>query len=79
MGDRRAAPRDPALPLPGSFPISPSSHCLVGLAEGVLLLNHCFPELKAGHLQPVGPVFRIGTVSAPSGFWLKFCLLNLNA
>lgn len=22
-------------PSPGSFPISPSSHCLVGLAEGV--------------------------------------------
>lgn len=38
MGDRQAALRDPVLPLPRLFPpppISPSSHCLVGLAEGV--------------------------------------------
>lgn len=35
VGDRRAASRDPVLPLPRLFPISPSSHCLVGLAEGV--------------------------------------------
>lgn len=55
MGHRRAALRDPALPLPSLFPISPSSHCLVGLAKGVCCsLNHCSPEPKAGHLQRVG-------------------------
>lgn len=35
-------------------------------------LNHCSPEPKAGHLQPVGLEFRIGTISVPSGFGLKF-------
>lgn len=74
MGHRRAALRDPALPLPSSFPISPSSHCLVGLAKGVC----CSPESKAGHLQPVGRR-QDWNYSVPSGFGLKFCLLNLNA
>jgi len=79
VGHRRAALRDPALPLPSSFPISPSSHCLVGLAKGVCCsLNHCSPEPKAGHLQPVG-CRQDWNYSVPTGFGLKFCLLNLNA
>lgn len=33
------------------------------------------PEPEAGHLQPVGLEFRIGTISVPSSFWLNFVFL----
>ena len=71
MGHRRAAPRDPALPLPSSFPISPSSHCLVGLAKGVCCsLNHCSPEPKASRYRIV-PILTTShrLEVACLGFW----------
>lgn len=66
------------LPCPSPALSPPSSHCLVGLAKGVCCSsNHCSPEPKAGHLQPVG--CQDWNYSVPSGFELKICLLNLNA
>lgn len=72
-GGAQAGSTEGPCPAP-SQPLSPSHPAATAWWAWLRVccsLNHCSPEPKAGHLQPVGLEFRIGTISVPSVFGLK--------